>query len=135
MFGLIGSKGKYGDDLLSNTSHAIKSQKQVETRAQISYKPLYERFVNKDISFNKQVGFRFLSLLIHQYHSFYEARLNEMKPKLAIAAKKKWGEQIYILGIYFIPPIHTIDEIRQLESRVDCVIIGTMYLLILSPNI
>ena len=57
-----------------------------------------------------------------------------MKPKLVIAAKKKWGEQISILGISLLPETHIIDEIRQLESRVDCVIIGTMYLLILSPN-
>ena len=58
-----------------------------------------------------------------------------MKPKLVIAAKKKWGEQISILGIYLLPVTHIIDEIRQLESHVDCVIIGTMYLLFYSSNI
>lgn len=48
-------EGKYAEDLLTNSSHATKSQNQTENRIQIEYKPLYEQFVNKDISFDKQV--------------------------------------------------------------------------------
>lgn len=36
---------------------AIKGQNQIEKRASVPYTPLYERFVNKQIDFDKQVLF------------------------------------------------------------------------------
>ncbi len=52
---IYGREGKYADELLTNSNYATKSQNQTENRMQIEYKPLFERFVNEDKSFKKQV--------------------------------------------------------------------------------
>ena len=52
---IYGKEGKYADELLTNSNYATKSQNQTENRMQIEYKPLFERFVNEDKSFKKQV--------------------------------------------------------------------------------
>lgn len=49
-------EGKYSEDLLSIGEHAIKGQNQVEQRAEVPYQSDFEPYVNKEISFNKQVG-------------------------------------------------------------------------------
>lgn len=48
-------EGKYTNDLLNLGDHAIKGQNQMETRVNVPYTPMYERFVNKKIDFAKQV--------------------------------------------------------------------------------
>ena len=61
---IYGREGKYADELLTNSNYATKSQNQTENRMQIEYKPLFERFVNEDKSFKKQVlNMLFLLLL------------------------------------------------------------------------
>ena len=51
-----------------------------------------------------------------QYNLFYEVRLKEMRPLLIEAAKQKWGNEISIA-----------NEIRNVQSHEECVIIGTMF--------
>lgn len=53
---LSAREGKYCEDLLSIGEHAIKGQNQVEQRAEVPYQSDFEPYVNKEISFNKQVG-------------------------------------------------------------------------------
>ena len=48
-------EGKYCNDLLDFGDRAIKGQNQIEKRVTVPYTPLYERFVNKQIDFDKQV--------------------------------------------------------------------------------
>ena len=53
---LSAREGKYSEDLLSIGEHAIKGQNQVEQRSEVPYQSYFEPYVNKEISFNKQVG-------------------------------------------------------------------------------
>ena len=52
---------KYRDDLMNVSEHSIKGQKQLEKRASADYKPMYQRFVNEDVSFAKQAWFEEVS--------------------------------------------------------------------------
>ena len=70
----------------------------METRVNVPYTPMYERFVNKKIDFAKQVIPCFLDDT--QYNSFYEIRLKEMRPILVDRAKAKWGDSISILSSF-----------------------------------
>ena len=53
-------EGKYGNDLLDFGEHAIKGQSQIEKRDKVPYTPMYERFVNKNIDFSKQVSLKWI---------------------------------------------------------------------------
>ena len=46
---------------MNDSEHAIKGQKKLEKRAYADYKPMYQRFVNEDVSFAKKAWFEEVS--------------------------------------------------------------------------